>query len=136
MESTAAFAGSIPVKYERYLGPFLFEPYALDLVSRLKDKTFDHILELACGTGRVTAHLVQTVKFKKLTATDLNQDMINVAKSIVRNESINWMQADALELPFEDKTFDLAVMQFGLMFFPDKLKGLQEAHRVLKPAEN
>lgn len=133
MEKTAAFAGTIPANYERYLGPFLFEPYALDLVSRLQDKKYDHILEIACGTGRVTAHLLKSVKHDSLTATDLNQDMIDIAKGIIRHNNIKWQQADALELPYDDNSFDLVVIQFGVMFFPDKEKGLKEAYRVLKP---
>ena len=132
MEKTAAFAGSIPANYERYLGPFLFEPYALDLVSRLKDKKYADILEIACGTGRVTAHLAKSVKHDTLTATDLNPDMITVAKEMVHEKNIKWMPADAMELPFADASFDLVVIQFGIMFFPDKEKGLKEAYRVLK----
>lgn len=133
MEKTAAFSGSIPANYERYLGPFLFEPYALDLVSRLQDKKYNHILEIACGTGRVTAHLAKSVQHDELTATDLNQDMIDIAKGIINDKSIRWQQADALELPFDDNSFDLVIIQFGVMFFPDKDKGMKEAYRVLKP---
>lgn len=132
MEKNAAFAGSIPANYERYLGPFLFEPYALDLVSRLQDKKYANILEIACGTGRVTKHLARSVKHDTITATDLNADMISVAKNIVQNDTIKWMPADAMALPFDDDSFDLVVMQFGIMFFPDKEKGLREAYRVLK----
>lgn len=133
MEKTTAFAGTIPVNYENYLGPFLFEPYASDLVSRLQDKKYPDILEIACGTGRVTAHLARSVKHDTLTATDLNQDMIEVAKKKINSNKIRWMQADAMQLPFQDNSFDLVVIQFGIMFFPDKQKGLREAYRVLKP---
>ena len=133
MEKTAAFAGTIPANYERYLGPFLFEPYAIDLVSRLQDKKYNDILEIACGTGRVTKHLASSVKYDTLTATDLNPDMIDVAKEKVPDKKIKWLAADAMELPFENNSFDLVVIQFGVMFFPDKLKGLSEARRVLKP---
>jgi len=132
MEKTAAFAGSIPANYERYLGPFLFEPYALDLVSRLQDKKYSDILEIACGTGRVTSHLARSVKHDRITATDLNPDMISIAKEIVKDDTVKWMPADAMQLPFEDDSFDLVVMQFGIMFFPDKEKGLKEAYRVLR----
>jgi trans-aconitate methyltransferase len=69
MEKTAAFSGRYPANYERYLGPFLFEPYALDLVSRLQDKKYANILEIACGTGRVTSHLARSVKHDTITAT-------------------------------------------------------------------
>ncbi|HET9432411.1 MAG TPA: class I SAM-dependent methyltransferase [Chitinophagaceae bacterium] len=132
MEKTAAFEGSIPANYERYLGPFLFEPYALDLVSRLQDKKYSDILEIACGTGRVTKHLARSVKHDTLTATDLNRDMIDVAKETVNDKRVKWMSADAMDLPFDDGSFDLVVMQFGIMFFPDKERGLKEAYRVLK----
>jgi ubiquinone/menaquinone biosynthesis C-methylase UbiE len=134
MESTAVFAGIIPENYERYLGPFLFEPYALDLVSRTQDKKYPDILELACGTGRVTNHLADSVEYDTLTATDLNPDMIKIAKTKVSNDSIKWMTADGLDLPFPDASFDLVVCQFGFMFFPDKEKGFKEAFRVLKPS--
>ena len=133
MEKTAAFAGSIPANYERYLGPFLFEPYALDLVSRLQDKKYPDILEIACGIGRVTAHLAKSIKYDTLTATDLNPDMITIAKEMVKDDSIKWMPADAMQLPFDDSSFDLVVIQFGVMFFPDKENGLKEAYRVLRP---
>jgi ubiquinone/menaquinone biosynthesis C-methylase UbiE len=133
MERNASFAGSIPAFYEKYLGPFLFEPYAGDMVSRLQDKKYPDLLELACGTGRVTAHLARSVKHDSLTATDLNNDMIEVAKKIVTDKNIEWMVADATELPFKANSFDAVVCQFGIMFFPDKLKGLQEAYRVLRP---
>jgi len=133
MGKTTAFTGTIPANYENYLGPFLFEPYAIDLVSRLQDKAYNDILEIACGTGRVTAHLVKSVRFHNLVATDLNPDMLEVAREKVNSEKIKWIPADAMELPFEDASFDLIVMQFGIMFFPDKQKGLNEAHRVLRP---
>ncbi|TAL46598.1 MAG: class I SAM-dependent methyltransferase, partial [Chitinophagaceae bacterium] len=96
MDSIASFTGTVPSNYERFLGPFLFEPYAIDMVLRLQDKKYSEILELACGTGRVTSHLARSVKYDELTATDLNSDMIEVAKNIVTDKNIKWMAADAL----------------------------------------
>jgi SAM-dependent methyltransferase len=46
---------------------------------------------------------------------------------------IAWRQADALALPFEDQRFDVVACQFGVMFFPDRVRGYKEARRVLKP---
>ncbi len=48
-------------------------------------------------------------------------------------ERVKWQQADALALPFPDASFDAVVCQFGVMFFPDRIKGYGEARRVLKP---
>ncbi len=47
--------------------------------------------------------------------------------------NIEWQQADALELPFEDASFDVVCCQFGAMFFPDRTAGYAEARRVLRP---
>jgi ubiquinone/menaquinone biosynthesis C-methylase UbiE len=128
------FIGSIPENYDRYLGPVLFEPYAADLVERLRGAKFANVLELACGTGRLTAHLVTLLDEKgRLSATDLNADMIEIAKEKISDQRINWQVADAQELPYADQSFDLVACQFGVMFFPDKAKAFQEACRVLKP---
>lgn len=133
MASIALFAGSVPANYDKYLGPILFEPYALDLVERLKNEKPEHVLELACGTGRVTRHLVELIpEDGSLVATDLNAGMIEVAKSKIQNEKILWTVADAQDLSFYNGQFDHVVCQFGVMFFPDKEKSFKETHRVLK----
>jgi ubiquinone/menaquinone biosynthesis C-methylase UbiE len=132
MSKVASFAGSVPQNYDRYLGPVLFEPYALDMMDRIAGAK--NILEIACGTGRVTRHLLNKLPADgKLIATDLNTDMIAVAKTIVTGEKIEWKVADAQELPFSDDSFDHIICQFGIMFFPDKPKAMAEAYRVLQP---
>jgi ubiquinone/menaquinone biosynthesis C-methylase UbiE len=134
MASIAAFTGSIPGNYDKYLGPVLFEPYALDLTERLKKETLKNVLEIACGTGRVTRHLVSLLPADgKLIASDLNPDMMAVAKTRVTDERVKWLAADAQVLPFANDSFDHIVCQFGVMFFPDKGKAFAEAYRVLQP---
>ena len=133
MASITLFAGSVPANYDQYLGPILFEPYALDLVDRLKKDQVKDVFELACGTGRVTRHLADLIPDGgSLTAADLNPGMIEVARSKIQSDKIKWMTADAQELPFDDGSFDHMVCQFGVMFFPDKEKSFREAKRVLK----
>jgi SAM-dependent methyltransferase len=66
--------------------------------------------------------------------TDLNQPMLDYAASRQGAESrIEWQQADALALPFDDATFEVVCCQFGAMFFPNRVAGYAEARRVLKP---
>ena len=123
MASNVAFAGSVPANYEQYLGPVLFEPYALDIMNRLPKASLNNVLEIACGTGRVTKHLLGAVsKNGKLVATDLNADMMTVAKEKADDSRIEWKTADAQELPFADNSFDAVICQYGVMFFPDKPK--------------
>lgn len=130
-----AFVGSIPENYDQYLGPVLFEPYAEDLVARVRDSQPATVLEIACGTGIVTRRLRDGLnESAKIVATDLNQAMMDYAAQKFRpEEKVEWKQVDATELSFADQSFDAVVCQFGLMFFPDKEKAAREVLRVLKP---
>ena len=70
----------------------------------------------------------------RYTVTDLNQPMLDYASiKQAPDERITWRQADALDLPFDDESFDAVVCQFGVMFYPGRVAGFSEAWRVLKP---
>ena len=133
-DSDKAFAGSMPALYDRHLGPLLFEPYARDLAGRLEIGAGGRVLETAAGTGILTRALARALPAgAAITATDLNQPMLDLAARRLDAPNVTWRQADALSLPFGDGTFDAVVCQFGVMFFPDKVAGFAEARRVLKP---
>jgi SAM-dependent methyltransferase len=126
------FSGSVPANYERYMVPLLFRPYAEELARRAAALTPQRILETAAGTGVVTSALSEALPNAEIIATDLNQAMLDVAATRVSSAKVSFRQADALELPFEDGSFDLAVCQFGVMFYPDKVKGNSEVRRILR----
>jgi ubiquinone/menaquinone biosynthesis C-methylase UbiE len=136
-QMNARFSGSIPEIYHNHLGPLLFEPYAVDLAARLEAPVGSkgRILELAAGTGIRTRHLRARVPPSAgIVATDLNEPMLEVARAWVGAASgVEWRQADATALPFPPEAFGDVICQFGLMFFPDKLRAAQEAFRVLRP---
>ena len=133
-EADKVFAGSIPALYDRYLGPLLFEPYAADLAGRLATLTEGRLLETAAGTGIVTRALATALPGEvRIVGTDLNQPMVDHAATRFSSARVTWWQADALDLPFGNAAFDAVVCQFGVMFFPDKIKAYGEARRVLKP---
>ena len=133
-QTDAVFAGSIPEFYNRYLGPLFFEPYAMDIAGRLADIGEVRVLETAAGTGIVTRHLARALPdAAEIVATDLNQPMLDFAMAQQGAARAVWRQADALALPFEDRSFDAVVCQFGVMFFPEKVAAYREVVRVLKP---
>jgi SAM-dependent methyltransferase len=112
----------------------IFEPYAVDLAARLVRLSPKKVLEMAAGTGVVTRAMAATLpRDTSITATDLNQPMLDTAAALGTKRPVLWQQADAMTLPFEDETFDAVVCQFGVMFFPDKAKAFSEARRVLRP---
>ena len=128
------FAGSIPEIYDRFLVPLIFEPYAVDLAGRVAVLGPTDVLETAAGTGVLTRALADRLSpSTHIVATDLNQPMIDQAARRQHAGSIEWKQADALALPFADRSFDIVACQFGVMFFPDKVQGYREARRVLRP---
>ena len=132
--SDKVFAGSVPRVYEQYLVPLIFEPYAEDLAGRAALRPCRRLLEIACGTGAVTRHLASVLPQEaSIVATDLNRAMLDVASAVAMKRPVEWREADAMQLPFEDESFDVVVCQFGAMFFPDKGKAFAEARRVLAP---
>ncbi len=130
-----AFVGSIPENYDRYLGPLLFHDYADAMAARLDVRPGVCVLETACGTGIVTERLVARLAgHGTLVASDLNEPMLAYAGAKLRGaRRLEWQVADGTKLPFDDRSFDTVVCQFGLMFFPDKAAGVREAFRVLEP---
>jgi ubiquinone/menaquinone biosynthesis C-methylase UbiE len=135
-DSTAAFVGSVPENYDRFMGPMFFEPYAVDLAERLPIEGVETVLEIACGTGMVTRAIRDILPSSaRIVATDLNQGMIDIAQGKFEgDDAVEFRRADATDLPFDAAEFDAVVCQFGVMFFPDKAAAMSEAFRVLKPA--
>jgi SAM-dependent methyltransferase len=133
-DTDKVFTGSIPKLYDTYLVPLIFEPYAADLADRLSSRSLSRVLEIAAGTGVVTRALASMLRESvSIVATDLNQAMLDQASAVGTKRPVEWRQADAMQLPFGDGTFDAVVCQFGVMFFPEKSKAFSEARRVLRP---
>src|SRR5581483_8465702 len=59
--------------------------------------------------------------------------MVSFAASRNPSPRVRWSTADATALPYPDRAFDLAICQFGVMFFPDRGRAFREARRVLSP---
>ena len=100
-ESHSAFVGEIPGNYEKYLGPLIFREYAEDLANRIIAPSGGLVLETAAGTGMATRPIRDSIPDDvRIVATDLNADMLNVAKRKFGNdENIEFQTANALELP-------------------------------------
>lgn len=126
------FGDAVSRIYESHLVPLIFEPYARLLAERLASTGVSRVLEIAAGTGVATRALASVLPVSvSITATDLNQAMLDQAAAAGTRRPVDWRRADALALPFRDGEFDAVVCQFGVMFFPDKPRAFAEARRVL-----
>jgi ubiquinone/menaquinone biosynthesis C-methylase UbiE len=95
------------------------------------------VLDLASGTGEPGISVAQRIlPGGSVTAVDLSADSLEVAAQRARNKNLanfSIHQADAQKLPFPDRRFDLATCRFGVMYFGDVNRALEELRRVLKP---
>jgi len=128
-----AFAHSTPAVYDRCMGPLVFEPYAKVVAERCTALRPDRILETACGTGVVTRAVHRASPRAHIIATDINPKMLEFAAHTLTTEHVSFQPADAQNLPFIEASFDVVFCQFGVMFFPDKIRANQEVRRVLRP---
>lgn len=131
-KSNISFSGKIPENYEAYLGSMLFEPYAMYISAMIKKLKPQSLLEIACGTGRLTKYLPAAAPDAAIVASDVSAAMIEYSKTKYPDLRVQWQVADAMDLPFENDRFDCVVEQYGIMFCKDKPLALRETYRVLQ----
>jgi demethylmenaquinone methyltransferase/2-methoxy-6-polyprenyl-1,4-benzoquinol methylase len=89
----------------------------------------DRVLDSCCGTGDLA--LASLREGGSVTGLDFSERMLERARR--KSSEIEWVQGDALDLPFEDDSFDAATVGFGVRNLEDLDRGLAELARVLRP---
>lgn len=107
-------------------------------VQTVEAKPGMNIVDVCCGTGQLSLELAMTVGTAgHITGLDFSQNMLEKAREHVSGSSyqsiIDLIQGDAMNLPFEDNSFDGATVGWGLRNLPDLEKGIREMIRVVKP---
>ncbi len=112
----------------------MFEQYAEAAIAAANLKQGDAVLDVACGPGTVALKCAD--RAGSVHGIDFSQAMLDCFAERIEREGhrhIDIRCGDAQQLPYADNTFDAAFSLFGLMFFPDRLKGFREIYRTLKP---
>lgn len=95
-------------------------------------------LDVCTGTGDWAISLAHaTGENGKVFGLDFSENMLEVAEEKQRQlslEQLSFVHGNAMELPFEDNTFDYVTIGFGLRNVPDYMTVLKEMHRVVKPS--
>ena len=113
----------------------LWKRYTIDMAGARKGM---HVLDLAGGTGDLTAKFSRIVgPTGKVVLSDINPSMLEVGKDKLRDQglvhNIEYVEANAEDLPFADDQFDIVTMAFGLRNVTNKDNALASIYRVLKP---
>jgi ubiquinone/menaquinone biosynthesis C-methylase UbiE len=119
--------------YDRYLGLWsrLFVP---DVMAAAEVAASHRILDVATGPGEAASFALALIGPAGLVVgADISPAMLQAASSRFADPRFRPVMADGQALPFADGAFDSVVCQLGLMFFPDRARGLAEFRRVLRP---
>jgi ubiquinone/menaquinone biosynthesis C-methylase UbiE len=119
-------------EYEASFVPALFADWAAHLVDAAAIERGQSVLDVACGTGAVTRVAAERLAGSgQVVGLDLNDGMLGVARRL--RPELEWVLGDAMNLPFEDATFDVVLCQAALMFVPDPGRAIAEMARVARP---
>jgi demethylmenaquinone methyltransferase / 2-methoxy-6-polyprenyl-1,4-benzoquinol methylase len=95
------------------------------------------LLDVAGGTGDVSFKFLKRAGHGNATVCDLTEGMLiegrKRAEAEAMQDSLDWIVGDAMDLPFEDNTFDVYTISFGIRNVTRPQEALNEAYRVLKP---
>lgn len=115
----------------------LHKKWRADTMKRMSVKRGDWALDICCGTADWTIALAEAVGAEgKVCGLDFSQNMLKVGEDKVEKrglKNVELIHGNAMELPFEDNSFDYVTIGFGLRNVPDYLAVLKEMNRVLKP---
>lgn len=100
-------------------------------VKNLDIKPHDNVIDLCCGTGDLARIIKKIQPDACVTGIDFSEKMLEIAKD--KNQGIRYLKGDVTNLPYEDNSFDIAVMGFGLRNIQNAEKAVEEVYRILRP---
>lgn len=107
------------------------------LVDACRIEPSTRVLDLAAGTGDVSLAIANRAAPAEILVTDFTPEMLAIAEkkaeAYAGRTKLLFQQADAQDLPFEDESFDVVTVAFGVRNFPDRARNFAEVLRVLKP---
>lgn len=118
--------------YDRLFIPALAAQWAARVADAARLAPGERVLDVACGTGAMTQEaLTRVAPDGDVIGLDASPDMLAVARRKLPDTDLR--EGHAEQLPFDDSAFDAVTCNFGLMFFEDRERALQEMQRVVRP---
>lgn len=125
--------------FANHLGLTVIHPGGLKATQKLEDtleiNSNTKVLDIACGKGSTAFYLAEKYGCS-VVGIDISEELIQEAKDTCRKkrleDKVKFVVGNAMDLPFDDNQFDVAISQGILVFVSDKTKTINEASRVLK----
>ena len=129
---------SISESYDKMNSVISFQQHVLwrkDTMKRMDVKKGSTCLDVCCGTADWTIALAEAAGPEgTIKGLDFSENMLKVGKEKTASmQNVELIHGNAMELPFEDNTFDYVTIGFGLRNVPDYMQVLRELKRVVKP---
>jgi SAM-dependent methyltransferase len=113
--------------YGRFMGRY-YEPLAVKFAALTEAIEGQRALDVGCGTGALTAELVQRLGAAAVSAVDPSESFVAAARTRFPDVDIRCARAE--QLPYPDGSFDLTLAQLVVHFMTDPVAGLREMTRV------
>lgn len=118
--------------YEQLFVPAIFDQWPAVIMDMAGVGAGDRVLEAGCGTGVLAREVIHRVRPDgSVTGLDLSESMLSVARGLC--PEVDFRQGNAMDLPFDDGSFDVVIASFMLMFVPEPARAVSEFWRVLRP---
>ena len=137
-EQVATMFDSIAKRYDflnRFLSLGIDQIWRKKAIAHFKGKPLNHLLDVATGTADMALMAYQQIMPKQITGLDISEGMMQYGRKKIENKglsnTIKLILGDSKNIPFDNESFDGAMVAFGVRNFADLEKGLSEMNRVL-----
>ena len=115
----------------------LFKRYSkdsrADVINEMKNYEFQKLLDLDCGTGLLLEQLFEVFPDIEAYGFDYSLERIAEAKKRLAEKNVDFRFGNALQLPYDDCSFDMVISTSTFHHYSEPVDILKEVHRVLKP---
>lgn len=136
---TTPFGTMYSAWYDHYMAPGVFKVLETDLHGRFMERVGpgSRVLDVGCGGGQHAVHIAHQRPDVSVVGLDLSAELVRRCRRLAAKagvtDRVEFVEGDAIDLPFPDRHFDHVYCAGSIKHWPDQRQGLDECLRVLRP---